>query len=385
MSADANSTAQARNRSSFSSGKNSVGLDCTILKARSSFGVPSSQAQSKAIVSFFSRITSQRASSVARSAGSMASVDRDPAVLLEEGDVVGRWPSGTARALRVDPRCEIDSQRTTREIDSTRLDSTRPRPSRPPSPPTATSCGPACSPPAEVAEIVDDCERLVDDLVRDRAGPPDEGRQLRVRPRLRARRDHQVGGRHRRRARHRAVRAPQPGVASVGARRPLPRADVRHRRLRRPDAVHREAQPQAAAARRRQPAAPGLPVLGRRRRGSRRRSRRRCSSSTTRRSTTAACASCPAATRRACGRRRTDGDEFAGNEIDGDAYADVESVPRRGAGRVGRDVRLVPRAPLGSRTRPTLPRRALLFSYQPPGAPHMLESLRRLGATADRS
>ena len=117
-----------------------------------------------------------------------------------------------------------------------------------------------------------------------------------------------------------------------------------------------------------------------RRRGSRRGSRRRCSSSTTRRSTTAACASCPAATRRACGRRRTDGDEFAGNEID------ARRLRRR---RVGAASRCRPGSVVmfGSylvhHSQPNTssqPRRALLFSYQPPGAPHMLESLRRLGA-----
>ena len=46
--------------------------------------------------------------------------------------------------------------------------------------------------------------------------------------------------------------------------------------------------------------------------------------------------------------RRTDGDAFLGNEIDGDAYPGVESVPLEVRGRIGRDVRLVPRAPLGA-------------------------------------
>ena len=84
MSPDPNSTAHVRKRSPLRSGKKRVGLDCTILKARSSFGVPSSHAQSKAIDSFFSRMISQQDSSGGQVAGIDRVVDRDPAVLLEE-------------------------------------------------------------------------------------------------------------------------------------------------------------------------------------------------------------------------------------------------------------------------------------------------------------
>ena len=116
------------------------------------------------------------------------------------------------------------------------------------------------------------------------------------------RRDHQVGGRHRRRARRRAVRAPQPGPRPVGPRSPLPRADGRLRRLRRTDPVHREAQPQAARA-----SAVSTRCTRTTRTGSasprtRRGSPPRCCSSTTRRSTTPACASSRAATSPGCGR-----------------------------------------------------------------------------------
>ena len=76
---------------------------------------------------------------------------------------------------------------------------------------------------------------------------------------------------------------------------------------------------------------------------------------------------------------RVDDDQFATNEIDGSAYEDVESVPVEvPAGSV---------VMFGSRlvhhshpNTSSAPRRALLFSYQPPGAPHILEALRRLGA-----
>jgi Phytanoyl-CoA dioxygenase (PhyH) len=81
---------------------------------------------------------------------------------------------------------------------------------------------------------------------------------------------------------------------------------------------------------------------------------------------------------------RTDGDQFAANEIDGTAYADIESVPLElPAGSV-----VMFGSYLVHHSHPNTsaqPRRAVLFRYQPPGWPHMLESLRRLGAASKRS
>jgi ectoine hydroxylase-related dioxygenase (phytanoyl-CoA dioxygenase family) len=78
--------------------------------------------------------------------------------------------------------------------------------------------------------------------------------------------------------------------------------------------------------------------------------------------------------------RRADGDDFAGNEIDAGAYSDVESVPVEvPAGSV-----VMFGSYLVHHSAPNtsdLPRRALLFSYQPAGRDHMIDSLRRL---ADR-
>jgi hypothetical protein len=75
--------------------------------------------------------------------------------------------------------------------------------------------------------------------------------------------------------------------------------------------------------------------------------------------------------------RRTDGSPFLGNEIDAGAYPGVESVPLEcDAGAV---------VMFGSYlvhhsepNRSARQRRALLFSYQPAGRAHMLESLRKL-------
>ena len=78
-------------------------------------------------------------------------------------------------------------------------------------------------------------------------------------------------------------------------------------------------------------------------------------------------------------RTRTDGDQFASNEIDQDAYECVPSIPVEvPAGSV-----VMFGSYLVHHSHPntsSAPRRALLFSYQPPGWPHMLESLRRMGA-----
>jgi ectoine hydroxylase len=74
---------------------------------------------------------------------------------------------------------------------------------------------------------------------------------------------------------------------------------------------------------------------------------------------------------------RTDGDRFAANEIDTSAYPDVETVLLElGAGSV-----VMFGSYLAHRSEPNRSerdRRALLFSYQPAGAPHMLESFRKL-------
>jgi ectoine hydroxylase len=81
--------------------------------------------------------------------------------------------------------------------------------------------------------------------------------------------------------------------------------------------------------------------------------------------------------------RRTDGSEFLGNEIDAAAYPGVESVALEcPAGSV---------VMFGSYlvhhsepNRSERERRALLFSYQPAGRAHMLESLRKLKARPSR-
>ena len=75
--------------------------------------------------------------------------------------------------------------------------------------------------------------------------------------------------------------------------------------------------------------------------------------------------------------RRTDGDPFLGNEIDTAQYPDAGEIPIEA--RAGTVVMfgsyLVHRS---DPNRSDAPRRAILFSYQPPGRPHMLESLRKL-------
>jgi len=76
-------------------------------------------------------------------------------------------------------------------------------------------------------------------------------------------------------------------------------------------------------------------------------------------------------------RTRTDGDRFAHNEIDAGAYEDVTPVPVEVA--AGAVVTFGPL--LAHQSAPNLSgreRRALLFSYQPPGRRHSLESLRKL-------
>ena len=160
---------------------------------------------------------------------------------------------------------------------------------------------PVSSPPAEVGEMLEACELLIGSRARPSWASP-QGRQLRLRSRRDPRRDDQVGRRHRRRARHRAVRASVARARAVGARPALRRTDERLRRLRRADAVHREAQPQAPEHGGVNPLHQDYPYWvdtaedGRRGRDRdvvpRRRARR----------ATAACGWFPAATRRASGR-----------------------------------------------------------------------------------
>lgn len=74
---------------------------------------------------------------------------------------------------------------------------------------------------------------------------------------------------------------------------------------------------------------------------------------------------------------RTDGDAFAANEVDVSAYPDAKIVPLEA--RAGSVVFFG--AFLVHRSAPNLSdhqRRAILFSYQPPGRRHQLDSLRRL-------
>jgi len=83
-------------------------------------------------------------------------------------------------------------------------------------------------------------------------------------------------------------------------------------------------------------------------------------------------------------RRRTDADEFGRNEIDATAYPDAQLVPLEvGAGSVVFfGPFLVHRS---APNRSDRERRALLWSYQPPGHPHMLHLLRRAAAEREAS
>jgi Phytanoyl-CoA dioxygenase (PhyH) len=75
---------------------------------------------------------------------------------------------------------------------------------------------------------------------------------------------------------------------------------------------------------------------------------------------------------------RTDGDRFAANEIDNNAYAGVTSVPLEvPAGSVVWFGSFLVHQSAPNRS--DLERRALLFSYQPAGRRHSLESIRQLG------
>ena len=85
----------------------------------------------------------------------------------------------------------------------------------------------------------------------------------------------------------------------------------------------------------------------------------------------------PGSHKRGVWKGRTDGDRFAANEIDTSAYVGIETVPLEL--RAGSVVMFGPY--LVHRSEPNRSereRRALLFSYQPAGAPHMLESFRKL-------
>jgi ectoine hydroxylase len=74
-------------------------------------------------------------------------------------------------------------------------------------------------------------------------------------------------------------------------------------------------------------------------------------------------------------KKRTDGDRFAGNEIDAAAYADVNAVPLEvPAGSV-----VMFGAFLAHKSAPNLSdreRRAILYSYQPPGRRLQVDNLR---------
>jgi phytanoyl-CoA hydroxylase len=87
----------------------------------------------------------------------------------------------------------------------------------------------------------------------------------------------------------------------------------------------------------------------------------------------------PGSHREGTWRRRTDTDEFGRNEIDATAYPDAHLVPLElGAGAVVFfGPFLVHRS---APNRSERERRALLWSYQPPGHPHMLDLLRRAAA-----
>ena len=91
-----------------------------------------------------------------------------------------------------------------------------------------------------------------------------------------------------------------------------------------------------------------------------------------------------AATRTACGDRRTDGDAFLGQRDRRERVRRRRVGAARVRGRIGRDVRLVPRAPLRSRTDPTARGARCCSATSRPGAPHMLESLPLASVQAHR-
>jgi len=79
-------------------------------------------------------------------------------------------------------------------------------------------------------------------------------------------------------------------------------------------------------------------------------------------------------------KKRSDGDRFAHNEIDESEYADANVVPLEvPAGSVVWFGSLL--AHRSSTNLSDKQRRALLFSYQPPGRPHTLESMRKARRT----
>jgi ectoine hydroxylase len=74
---------------------------------------------------------------------------------------------------------------------------------------------------------------------------------------------------------------------------------------------------------------------------------------------------------------RTDGDAFLANEIDMTVYPDADLVPLElGAGSMVMFGPYLVHQSLPNRS--DRPRRALLYSYQPPGRQHMLDTLRAL-------
>ena len=189
--------------------------------------------------------------------------------------------------------------------------------------------------------------------------------------------DHQVGGRHRRRARRSSRSRTSAPRSTVGARPALPRADVATSSAHdAPDPVHREAQPEAAATSAASTRCTRTTPTG----STSRRTRRDVATvdAVPRRrdaSTTAACASCPAATPPGCGRRAPTATRSSANEIDACAYA----RRRVGAARVpaGSVVMfgsfLVHHSAAEPRRTATAARSCSATSR--PAAPHMLESL----------
>jgi hypothetical protein len=82
-------------------------------------------------------------------------------------------------------------------------------------------------------------------------------------------------------------------------------------------------------------------------------------------------------------RTRDDDDEFAGNEIASEAYPDATLLPlEMSAGSMVMFGSYLVHCSEPNRS--GRPRRSLLFSYQPAGRPHMLDSLRKLAGTRSR-
>jgi len=90
----------------------------------------------------------------------------------------------------------------------------------------------------------------------------------------------------------------------------------------------------------------------------------------------------PASHRSGKWRTRHDADEFGNNEIDQSAYPDTKPIPVEvpAGSTVSFGAFLVH---MSTPNPSDKDRRALLYSYQPAGRPHMLEGLRRLAAEVE--